>query len=222
MPDQPEWLPDGNYTAAVTAFANLRSTKCTSQQVRQALRREGYPSVAAQVAVADSYALATKSQAETLFKQKAIPVDPRALPLRAFFDVDAVVAPLTPTPPLLSEPPDALAITTTELAPQRPVMDEGCAPWTYAYIRGSTATFTFSDGSTGTNAYHNGVTCVWGFEATGPCVEIDVTFLRSEAEWKSNFGRPTPSTRRCPRGRVSSMAWRLTRNLTHWLISTQV
>ena len=46
---------------------------------------------------------------------------------------------------------------------------------------GSTATFTFSDGSTGTNAYQNGVTCVWGFEATGPCVEIDVTFLRSEA-----------------------------------------
>ena len=29
--------------------------------------------------------------------------------------------------------------------------------------------------------------------------------------WKSNFGRPTPSTRRCPRGRVGSMAWRLTK-----------
>ena len=79
LPDQPEWLSDGNYTAAVTAFANLRSTKCTSQQVRQALRQEGYPSVAAQVVDADSYAFATKSQAETLFKQKAIPVDPRAL-----------------------------------------------------------------------------------------------------------------------------------------------
>jgi hypothetical protein len=51
--------------------------------------------------------------------------------------------------------------------------------WTYAY---SASTFTFSDGSTGTNAYQNGVACVWGFEASGgPCVEIDVTFLRSEA-----------------------------------------
>ena len=29
--------------------------------------------------------------------------------------------------------------------------------------------------------------------------------------WKSNFGRPTPSTRCCPRGRVGSMAWRLTK-----------
>ena len=26
--------------------------------------------------------------------------------------------------------------------------------------------------------------------------------------WKSNFGRPTPSTRRCSRARVGSMAWR--------------
>ena len=34
--------------------------------------------------------------------------------------------------------------------------------------------------------------------------------------WKSNFRRPT---RRCSRGHVGSMAWR---NLTHWLISTQV
>ena len=31
--------------------------------------------------------------------------------------------------------------------------------------------------------------------------------------WKSNFGRPTPSTRRCVRDRV---------NTSHWLISTQV
>ena len=31
--------------------------------------------------------------------------------------------------------------------------------------------------------------------------------------WKSNFGRPTPSTRRCLRDRV---------NTSHWLISTQV
>ena len=62
-------------------------------------------------------------------------------------------------------------------------MDERCTPWTYAYIGGSyPTTYTFSDGSTGTNAYQNGVTCVWGFEASGgPCVEIDVTFLRSEA-----------------------------------------
>ena len=29
--------------------------------------------------------------------------------------------------------------------------------------------------------------------------------------WKSNFGRPTPSTRRCPRDRVGSMAWRSTK-----------
>ena len=29
--------------------------------------------------------------------------------------------------------------------------------------------------------------------------------------WKSNFGRPTPSTRRRPRDRVGSMAWRLTK-----------
>ena len=31
--------------------------------------------------------------------------------------------------------------------------------------------------------------------------------------WKSNFGRPTPSTRRCRRDRI---------NTSHWLISTQV
>ena len=50
-----------------------------------------------------------------------------------------------------------------------------------------------------------------------------------------NFGRPTidasvrwrgdstPSTRRCPRGRVGSMAWRLTKvHAIHWLISAQV
>jgi taurine transport system substrate-binding protein len=96
-PDKPEWLADGAYTTLVAAFANLESshhaaTARTPLQIRQALRREGYPSVAAQVADADSYALATKSQAETLFKQKAIPVDPRALPLEAFFD-DAVVKP---------------------------------------------------------------------------------------------------------------------------------
>ena len=30
-----------------------------------------------------------------------------------------------------------------------------------------------------------------------------------EAVWKSNFGRRTPSTRRCHRDRVGSMAWRL-------------
>ena len=37
-------------------------------------------------------------------------------------------------------------------------------------------------------------------------------------------GDSTPSTRRCPSGRVGSMAWRLTkvhRNISHWLISTQ-
>ena len=34
--------------------------------------------------------------------------------------------------------------------------------------------------------------------------------LWSCAVWKSNFGRPTPSTRHCPRGHVGSMAWRLT------------
>ena len=28
--------------------------------------------------------------------------------------------------------------------------------------------------------------------------------------WKSNLSPPTPSTRRCPRGHVGSMAWRLT------------
>ena len=32
------------------------------------------------------------------------------------------------------------------------------------------------------------------------------------AVWKSNFGRPTPSTRRCPRDRVGSMAWRFTKS----------
>ena len=31
--------------------------------------------------------------------------------------------------------------------------------------------------------------------------------------WKSNFGRPTPSTRRCRRDRI---------NTSHWLISTQL
>ena len=31
-----------------------------------------------------------------------------------------------------------------------------------------------------------------------------------KAVWKSEFGRPTPSTRRCPRDRVGSMAGRLT------------
>ena len=29
--------------------------------------------------------------------------------------------------------------------------------------------------------------------------------------WKSNFGRPTPSTRCCPRDRVGLLAWRLTK-----------
>ena len=29
--------------------------------------------------------------------------------------------------------------------------------------------------------------------------------------WASNFGRPTPSTRRCRRDRVGSMAWRFTK-----------
>jgi hypothetical protein len=44
--------------------------------------------------------------------------------------------------------------------------------------------------------------------------ELDRQFLRREVlgvlvagpVWKSNFGRSTPSTRRCPRGRVGSMA----------------
>ena len=50
--------------------------------------------------------------------------------------------------------------------------------------------------------------------------------------WKSNFGRPTPSTRCCLRSCVCSTASRFhaidatlspwPRNLTHWLISTQV
>ena len=67
--------------------------------------------------------------------------------------------------------------------------------------------------------------------------------------WKSNFGRPTPSRRYCPRNCICSMAWRFYAidatlspwprrldgveahedsrnisqdNLTHWLISTQV
>ena len=44
--------------------------------------------------------------------------------------------------------------------------------------------------------------------------------------WKSNFGRPTPSTRPRPRICICSMAWRFhtidaLSNLTHWLISTQ-
>ena len=65
----------------------------------------------------------------------------------------------------------------------------------------------------------------------------------SVSVWKSNFGRltpstrrcilkcacsmawrdSTPSTRRCPRNRVCSMAWRLTKdNLAQWVIATQV
>ena len=64
----------------------------------------------------------------------------------------------------------------------------------------------------------------------------------SWAVWKSNFGRPTPSTvparwrgvfrpstRCCRRDCVGSMAWKFTKvhaisqdNLNHWLISTQV
>ena len=32
-----------------------------------------------------------------------------------------------------------------------------------------------------------------------------------EAVWKSNFGRPTPSTRRYPRNCICSMAWRFTK-----------
>ena len=39
--------------------------------------------------------------------------------------------------------------------------------------------------------------------------------------WKSNFGRPTPSTRGCLHSCVCSMALRLTSGLTHCLISTQ-
>ena len=50
------------------------------------------------------------------------------------------------------------------------------------------------------------------------------TVLWFEAVWKSSFGRLTPSTRRCRRDRICSMAWRFTKvhNLTHSLISTQV
>ena len=33
-----------------------------------------------------------------------------------------------------------------------------------------------------------------------------------EPVWKSNFGRPTPSTRRCLRSCVRSMAWRFTKS----------
>ena len=33
----------------------------------------------------------------------------------------------------------------------------------------------------------------------------------SNSEWKSNFGRPTPSTRRRPRNCICSMAWRFTK-----------
>ena len=33
-----------------------------------------------------------------------------------------------------------------------------------------------------------------------------------DAVWKSNFRRPAPSTRRCRRDRVGSMAWRFTRS----------
>ena len=59
----------------------------------------------------------------------------------------------------------------------------------------------------------------------------EVWAVACQAVWKSNFGRPTPSTRRasvaasarwrgdstpltrrCPRGRVGSMAWRLTKS----------
>ena len=32
-----------------------------------------------------------------------------------------------------------------------------------------------------------------------------------EAVWKSNFGRPTPSTRRCSCDRGGSMTWRFTK-----------
>ena len=35
--------------------------------------------------------------------------------------------------------------------------------------------------------------------------------LWSQSVWKSNVGRPTPSTRRCARDRVGSMAWRFTK-----------
>ena len=57
------------------------------------------------------------------------------------------------------------------------------------------------------------------------------------AVWKSNFGRPTPSTRCCLRSCVCSMAWSFQAidatlsprsrrldgdNITHWLISTQL
>ena len=44
----------------------------------------------------------------------------------------------------------------------------------------------------------------------GACRRFVMT-TPSRTVWKSNFGRPTPSTRCCPRGRVGSMAWRLTK-----------
>jgi hypothetical protein len=40
-----------------------------------------------------------------------------------------------------------------------------------------------------------------------------------DAVWKSNFGRPTPSTRHCRRDRVGSTAWRLTKVHTVFLIA---
>ena len=50
--------------------------------------------------------------------------------------------------------------------------------------------------------------------------------VRCYPVWKSNFGRPTPSTRCFPRNCVCSMAWRLhaidATASAHWLISTQV
>ena len=57
-------------------------------------------------------------------------------------------------------------------------------------------------------------------------VEGSNAHLMLLAVWKSTSRRPTPSTRRCPRDCICSMAWRSTEvsrnNLAHWSSRTQV
>ncbi len=57
------------------------------------------------------------------------------------------------------------------------------------------------------------VECVFFGEFGVPRVKAPTEKRAPDAApvWKSNFGRPMPSTRRCPRDCGSSMAWRFTK-----------
>ena len=63
-------------------------------------------------------------------------------------------------------------------AEQLPAAGEGCAALSVVDVDG---TYAFGDGSTGTNAYHAKSDCVWALKSPTGCVQLDISFLTSEA-----------------------------------------